>query len=259
MRLTDIRIKNLRVPESGQKTYFDAALPGFGVRVSQGGTKSFVVMLGEKRRLRTIGRYPAMKLADARKAAKRVQVEADAESSDAPLPEPVTFETARNKFLADSRRRNKERTHQGYHRLLYRHFNFDKDLDALTRADVMDSVEKLADTPSEQQHAFVALRIMMNWCVNRGYVDGSPLPPLSFRSEPRSNVVSDGDLAKIWERAVDVGYPFPPLRIAALVSQQDGPNRLRQRSDPRDLGELSPLDPREADQPSVSLLSGGRN
>jgi len=50
MRLTDLQIKKLPVPSSGQKTFDDAALPGFGVRVSQGGSKSFVVMYGEKRR-----------------------------------------------------------------------------------------------------------------------------------------------------------------------------------------------------------------
>lgn len=222
-RLTDIRIKNLKIPDSGQKTHFDAALPGFGVRVSQGGAKSFVVMFGEKRRLRTLGRYPAMSLADARKAAKRVQVEAEAESTSAPNFEPVTFDLARNKFLADSRRRNKERTYQGYHRLLHRHFHFDKNLDALSRVEVMNAVEKLADTPSEQQHAFVALRVMMNWCVKRGFVEYSPVPPLSFRSEPRSNVVSDIDLSTIWERAIETGYPYGLIvQLLILTGQRRG-------------------------------------
>ena len=46
MRLTDLSIRKLRAPDSGQKTYFDDALPGFGIRVSQGGTKSYVVMYG---------------------------------------------------------------------------------------------------------------------------------------------------------------------------------------------------------------------
>ena len=48
---------------------WDEDFPGFGVRVSQGGAKSFVVMFGERRQLRTLGRYPILSLKDARKLA----------------------------------------------------------------------------------------------------------------------------------------------------------------------------------------------
>lgn len=230
-RLTDILIKNLKVPERGQKTHFDAALPGFGVRVSQGGTKSFVVMFGEQRRLKTLGRYPALSLSEARKAARRVQVEAEAESIEAPRFEPMSFALARDKFLADSQRRNKERTHQGYHRLLHRHFHFEQQLDALSRVDVMDAIERLSDTPSEQQHAFVALRVMLNWCVKRGFIDHTPAPPMSFRTEARSNVVPDDDLAAIWERAVETGYPYGSItQLLILTGQRRGEIAALRRS-----------------------------
>ena len=70
MRLTDLAIQKLPAPDAGQKTYFDDALGGFGVRVSQGGTKSFIVMYGKQRRLHTIGRYPSKTLKEARTEAK---------------------------------------------------------------------------------------------------------------------------------------------------------------------------------------------
>ena len=75
MRLTDLQIKTLKLSpkgESKQKIFFDDAMKGFGVRVSVGGSKSFVLMHGKRRRLETIGRYPGMTLAEARKKAKRV-------------------------------------------------------------------------------------------------------------------------------------------------------------------------------------------
>lgn len=73
MRLTDLQIKKLSLEGgSKQKTYFDDSLKGFGLRVSVGGSKSFVVMYGKQRRLRTIGRYPEMTLAKAREKAKEV-------------------------------------------------------------------------------------------------------------------------------------------------------------------------------------------
>ena len=53
MRLTDLSIRALQGPERGQKTYTDDTLPGFGVRVSQGGTKTFVLVRGATRQRET--------------------------------------------------------------------------------------------------------------------------------------------------------------------------------------------------------------
>ncbi len=47
--LTDISIRALKPPESGQQTHWDKNLGGFGVRVSRGGTKSFVLVHGANR------------------------------------------------------------------------------------------------------------------------------------------------------------------------------------------------------------------
>lgn len=62
MRLTDISIRSLTPPERDQKMYPDENLPGFGVRVSQGGTKTFVLVHEINRRRETIGRYPTLTL-----------------------------------------------------------------------------------------------------------------------------------------------------------------------------------------------------
>ncbi|MEQ8964892.1 MAG: site-specific integrase [Azospirillaceae bacterium] len=231
MRLTDILIRNLRPPATGQKTHFDEALPGFGVRVSQGGTKSFVVMYGPKRKLKTLGRYPDVSLADARKAAKLIQAEALAESAVPPRFEQVLFADARRRFLADSKARNKPRTYEGYCRLLHRHFAFEMNLDELTRADIMGAVEKLATTPSEQQHAFVAVRVMLNWCVKRGFLDHSPVPPLSFRTPARSNVLYDDDLRAVWNQAFETPYPYGPIvQLLILTGQRRGEIAALRRS-----------------------------
>ena len=72
INLTDISVSKLPIPEKGQKTYFDASTPGFGVRVSQGGTKTFVAVLGKNRTYRAIGRYPNISLKIARTEAKHL-------------------------------------------------------------------------------------------------------------------------------------------------------------------------------------------
>ncbi|MCB9929047.1 MAG: DUF4102 domain-containing protein [Alphaproteobacteria bacterium] len=116
LRLTDIAIKRLAFPETGQQTYWDEATPGFGLRCSQK-SKSFVVMYGEKRRLKTLGRYPDFSLSEARKEARRFLADAD-ERPDASEPPTIAFEEAKQRFLAHCEGRNKERTVKDYTRLL---------------------------------------------------------------------------------------------------------------------------------------------
>ncbi len=71
--LTEISLRALKLPDKGQVTYWDRKMTGFGVRCSQGGTRSFVVMHGANRQLTTIGRYPVISLADARQEARRAR------------------------------------------------------------------------------------------------------------------------------------------------------------------------------------------
>jgi hypothetical protein len=63
--LTEIVLRNLKPPERGQKTYIDDSLAGFGVRISQGGTKTFTLVHGINRRRVTIGRHPIISLSAA--------------------------------------------------------------------------------------------------------------------------------------------------------------------------------------------------
>ena len=68
LRLDDMRLDELPVPANGQIDYWDPVLPGFGLRVSQGGTRAWVMMVreaGRKHRI-TLGAYPALSLAEAR-------------------------------------------------------------------------------------------------------------------------------------------------------------------------------------------------
>src|SRR5262249_58230371 len=70
-KLTDSDIKQGKdfKPRDDQFGVFDAAMPGFGVRVSPHGVKSFIYMyrFGGQLRRATLGRYPPLSLADARK------------------------------------------------------------------------------------------------------------------------------------------------------------------------------------------------
>jgi hypothetical protein len=121
MRLTDISIRSLTPPERGQKMYPDENLPGFGVRVSQGGTKTFVPVHGINRRRETIRRYPTLTLQAARAEARRRLAEYTLGRVSLP---PGSFDDAVAQFIQAAEKRNKPRTVRDYRRLLRRHFAF---------------------------------------------------------------------------------------------------------------------------------------
>jgi len=69
------KIDSLKKPEAGRIDYWDEDLPGFGLRISSTGKRTWVAMYrtrdGLQRRLR-IGTYPPLSLADARDQARDI-------------------------------------------------------------------------------------------------------------------------------------------------------------------------------------------
>src|SRR5215212_11375249 len=74
IRLTAAAVDRFKPPETGQVEYFDTHLPAFGLRISYSGTKAWFVTTRIDRKLTriTLGRHPAMSLAEAREKARTV-------------------------------------------------------------------------------------------------------------------------------------------------------------------------------------------
>jgi integrase len=193
MRLSDLAVKALPIPVSGQKTYFDEILPGFGVRVSQGGARSFVVMYGQKRQLKTIGRYPEKSLKEARKEAHLIlgsgEVPKTLEDAVSALSEHV------EDYLTHVRRNNRPRTASDYERHLKLHLP-----KSPTRENLAAKFLELADRPGEYRHAFLSLRTYFNWCVHVGHISQSPMQgmQLTVTPQPRTRVLTGPELKAIW-------------------------------------------------------------
>ncbi|MDP6708258.1 MAG: integrase arm-type DNA-binding domain-containing protein, partial [Alphaproteobacteria bacterium] len=215
-KLTDITIRSLKPPKKGQTTYWDQNLGGFGVRVSQGGTKTFLVMHGTNRRRTTLGRYPILTLSDARTEAKRLMAEITLGKLRLAS---VSFLEAQKQFLAASRQKNKPNTVYRYQRHLERHFPFGSTLlTDISTDDVMRRINRLRDTPSEQNHAFMVARTFFRWAARNRLIDRSPLEGLSLPSPigSRERVLSENELKLFYTKALSHPYPFGPI-IALLV------------------------------------------
>ena len=147
-RLTDVSVRALKPPAAGQLTVWDAHSP-VGVRVSQGGSKTFVVMVGSGQR-RTIGRVGIVTLADARIEAKRILAEKTLGLDS--KPSAIEFKAALTLFLEANYKTKRERTKDEVKRLLERHFLpafRDKGLSEITEADI---TVQLALHRSHAQH-----------------------------------------------------------------------------------------------------------
>lgn len=205
---TDITIRTLTLPEEGQRTYWDQSLTGFGIRISQGGAKTWIVLdpRSKIRTQETIGRYPLISLKAARieareRLAARVLKKADKRST----PWAKALET----FLVEIKASLKPRTHADYDRLLNRHFRFaDTRLDDITPEDLLKKLAKLKSTPAEHQHAFVVLRSFLNWAFKHYHINTRPMErmqqPKGYRS--RDRVLTDSELCAVWRGCADNAY-----------------------------------------------------
>jgi integrase len=219
VRLNDTTVRALPAPSKGQRTYFDDTLANFGCRVSQGGTRSFVVQLGADRQLVTIGRYPLITLADAREAAKRLLAE---RTLGKLRPHSVPWDEAVDLFLAFCDQKNKPRTVRDYRRILKRHFPFaGRRLSEIMPQDINHRIDRLRKTVSEQNHATATVKIFFRWSLRRHYVDRSPCDGLQVIKRPaRRRVLSDQELAAVYRAAAVQGYPFGSIVQLCILTGQ---------------------------------------
>ncbi|MDJ0613255.1 MAG: integrase arm-type DNA-binding domain-containing protein [Rhizobiaceae bacterium] len=167
--LTDLAIQKLPAPQSGQKVYYEPS--GLGIRVSQGGTKSFVVQLGSQRRRKTLGRYPQLSLKAARAKAMMFINHADRYAVS------YKSEMLIEEFLEDVRNRRKPRTYNDYKRMLEKHFP-KMDIQSIDRATLRNIMKGYSHRPGELFHITAVFKTFLNWCVQQDYIEFNPIAGL---------------------------------------------------------------------------------
>lgn len=222
IQLTDTAVKALAPPQRGQVTYWDQNIAGFGVRVSQGGRKSFVLVWGTSRKRTTLGTYPAISLKDARNEAKRL-ISIKTLKKHEPRIIEKSYADARDAYLKDCSERNREKTVADYTRLLNRHFKFGKTLvSEITRDDIASKVARLKHTPTEQLYAFVVLKTFFNWAVQNDYAYENPMRTLRRPIKPaaRERVLTANELRIVYARAGSYPHPFGGIVWLLILTGQ---------------------------------------
>ena len=217
-RLTDLQLPKLPVPKSGAVIYPDE-LTGFGVRVSRGGTRTFVLTYGRERRRVSIGRVGIISLAEARKSAKEYLAQ---ETLGKRSTLSIRWQSGVAEYLAEVQRTRKSRTHRDYKRLLAK-FNFPGLLIDIHPQDVLRKLDRLADTPSEQLHAFAVLRQFFNWAYRKHYLNEHPMNRMKQpATQPsRERILTDEELGKVWKASGDDAYGRL-VKLLILTGQRRG-------------------------------------
>ena len=204
----------------------DTLLPGFGLRISVSGRKSWFVVkrLGDRQVRHTIGTYPVITLAEARDAGRDIlrQMQTGLYQRERTEPAPVkTFEAVVRQFIeryAKPKNRDWRRTAsvlQKFESLYERPFA------EIRRADVICVLYWMMEEgiPIRANRALAAIKKLFAWALDRGLIEVHPIVGLKppAKEIKRDRILTDSEVRAFWAAAEALGYPFGPAYSAQIA------------------------------------------
>jgi integrase len=238
--LTAISIEKLRPPAAGQVEHYDRRLPGFGLRLSYNGGKSWFVMTRLHGRLIrvTLGSYPGLSLADARDEARKT-TRLTSEGKDPRLlrseakrkrveEQHNTFAACATEFIAKhTERRLRPSTQREYLRILTGHDTREwrnKPVAQITKRDVLNVLETMEQrgSPGAAKRALAYLRKFFKWCTERDVIATAPTDrvPRSHPEVKRDRVLSTEELRYVVRAVNEDATIFGRVILLLLLTGQ---------------------------------------
>jgi len=237
IKLTKSAIDALR-STSRDEVYWDAALPGFGVKVTPKGRKVFIALYrvrGGKSRLRkyTIGPYGKLTLHHARATAQRVF----AERFEGRDPAAEKLEQRRREvadrvddlieaFAAEhlSGIRSGRSVARALRREVIPAWGH-RSIHDIKRRDISSLVFHVAAqrTPNSAHRLLKGIKRFFSWCLGRAILETSPAVGIQsgYREVSRERILSDEELARVIKAAREIGGPFGGvIEFLALTGQR---------------------------------------
>ncbi|MEL6566873.1 MAG: tyrosine-type recombinase/integrase [Pseudomonadota bacterium] len=241
-RITDKLLAKDHKLDTERIEIWDAALPGFGVRITAKGRKSFFVMtrLHGRRTRVTLGTYPRLSLAEAREAARQALQAADAghDPRAAKAASTTRLETALEEFEARHLSKLKPSSVRSVKGLLWGRFldRFKaRTLDTIRRGEIQALLDDIADEgkATTANRMLASVRKFFNWSVKRGLLEVSPCAGIEApaKENQRDRFLSMAELAQLWE-ACETLSPVASafVRILAVTGQRRGSVASMRRS-----------------------------
>ena len=209
MRLIEKTVKGLKAPLKGNVVAWDSEVPGFGLRLTAGGAKSFILNYrnrdGTQRRL-TIGRFPSLSATAARQQARelkaKVELGGDPLAAQGEHRRALTFRGLVDLFAERHLANMKQGQETERYLRRYAIPSFGKLKAAgVKRQEIIHLVEKKATTaPVAANRLLSSIRRMYNWGIRRGLIESNPCaltqPPTVEKS--RDRVLSDDEIREFW-------------------------------------------------------------
>jgi integrase len=247
-KLTDLKVKALKPAPAGRRyEVLDAVVPGLGVRVTDKGQRTFVLIArypgSRNPTRRALGEYPKITLEKARDKARQWlellaqgidprQVENEAKEA-ARVRRAHTFGVVAESYIEKRLRKQRQgrATEREIRKELISRWQ-DRPITSITKADVIAMVEEIAARAPRQAHnMFGRLCTLMNWAVERD-VYGLAVSPCD-RVRPsrligpkaiRQRVLDDDELRALWDATRSgegPAYPYGALvRLLMLTGQR---------------------------------------
>ncbi len=234
LKFTARGIEAIKPPERGQIDYWDAALPGFILRMSPSGRKTWCVSYRHegRRRRHTLGTYPSLGLADARdKASDALREVAHGKDPAAEKKAQRRAETVgevAEEYIekhAKKKKRSWRKDERAFERDILPRWRHRKAA-SITRKEVVRLLDDIVErgAPIQANRVLEILRKTYNWAISRDIVSFNPCTGIERPAEEhaRERVLTDDELRAVW-KALDE----QPAMIAAafrlrLLSAQRG-------------------------------------
>ena len=240
--LTDRAMKAMKPAAPGaRKMIWDAAVPSFGVRVTDKGQVTFVVMrrLHGKLLRRTLGQYPILTLAEARETALEAlrdiakgidpKEKRAAQKHAEALRRANSFAMVAEDFIA--RHVKKLRTGHDIEATIRRELISrwaERPITDISRRDIVEFVEEVTNSgrPHAAHKTFAHCSKLFTWALARHIVEASPcagtkVSELTGKNAPRQRVLSEAEIRALWTATAGLGYPVAPfVRLLLLCGQR---------------------------------------
>ena len=235
VRLTKANIERLALPAGvNDRIVFDAALPGFGLRLRDGGKRTWIVQyrVGTKQRRVTLGTVETLNADEARKRAKsalstvHLGHDPQLEKAEARAQSAVTLGSIVERYLEErAAKRLKPKTLTEVTRSLREHW---KPLHAIPltkvmRVDIAGQLGRIAKErgPIAANRSRSYLSTLYAWTIAEGLADANPVVGTNKAAEEisRDRVLSDEELRLVWSCAGEGDYGAI-IRLLILTGQR---------------------------------------
>jgi integrase len=248
-QLSENTVKHLAVPATGNRVHYFAghtvqgqtAPRGFGVRVTAGGSKAFVLnyrVAGRERRF-TIGEWKdaggGWSVVDAAKHARSLRKKIDRgedplqerELANAPAVTGKTVSDVIDAHVASHviKLRSAKTVERTFERLVKPRLGA-LGIYELRRSHIMDALDKIADENGlvMADRTLSCLRKALNWYAVRDDEFNSPIVRGMARTKPRESagtrILGDDEIRDVWTALDGVSAPFPALVRVLLLTPQ---------------------------------------